>query len=66
MYLKDTDDTIDHRGNDVFRFDPDVETAMLRRLDELRELMGLPSRGHVVEFAIRSLWASKRQPAQIK
>lgn len=41
----------------MFRFDFESEWEMLRTLDELRLLMGLPSRGHVVELAIRRLSA---------
>ena len=49
------------RRDDIFRFDSNAESEMFRRLDELKEVMHLPSRGHVVQFAIRELWASVRR-----
>jgi len=42
----------------MFRFDPDNEHEIVRQLDELKQVLNLPSRGHVVELAIRQLWVS--------
>jgi len=41
----------------MFKFNPENEYEMFRRLDELRALLELPSRGLVVELAIRLLAA---------
>jgi hypothetical protein len=39
----------------MFKFDPANEYSMLAKLDDLRKVLGLPSRGHVVEIAVRHL-----------
>lgn len=39
----------------MFKFDSANEYAMLAKLDDLRRILGLPSRGHVVEMAVRHL-----------
>lgn len=44
----------------MFKFQPDSEHEILVILDQLRVRLGLPSRGHVVEFAIRKLWISEK------
>src|SRR5579863_1359628 len=43
------------RGAWMFKFGPEHENAMLKLLDELRVLLDSPSRGNVVEVAIRRL-----------
>jgi hypothetical protein len=44
----------------VFKFDMESEHQVFRRLDELRALLSLSSRRHVIEFAIRQLWQAAR------
>jgi len=44
----------------MFKFDPENEFEIFRLLDELRSLLGLHSRGQVVELAIRRLSAIVR------
>jgi hypothetical protein len=44
----------------MFRFQPENEQSILALLDELQRLLKLPSRGHVVEYAVRKVWIAEK------